>query len=254
MSLIKWFGPTNGLVLTPDSPRLTYNDRVRATDIYMGQQSVCAANMLPRGALGSGARVGWVVNQCTMETMRGGIGRLTYEWEAGGTSAIPLPSGSFSLKPQELYPKIERASCFNGITAATVNVVYNALQGVVDAAGNAHGGEALIYDNVTDPTQLTLALNLLAKLVKGEESFYLAGWRYVYEVFSYTVPTLSKGGTPGTPGGPLSENLPSNVAWLRLADDLDPAGVNGSLYRLTVSWLGGPIWGGVGYWDSDVYS
>lgn len=254
MSLVVWKGPTNGLVMSPDSPKLVYGDRVRATDIYMAPQSVCAANMLPRGTFGSGFRAGWVVNQCTVDTMRGMIGRLTIEWEAGGSGASqPLPVGSFSLKPQELYPKIERASCFNGITAATLNAVYCSISSATNASGSQIATSSFLATNVTDPTQLALAENLQSKLMAGEETFYLAGWRYTYEVYSYTAPTISRGGVPGTPGGPMAGDLPSNVAWLRLADDLDPAGVNGSMYKLTVSWLGGPIWGGTGYWDSDVY-
>lgn len=254
MSLLVWKGPTNGLVMTPDSPKFVYTDRVRVTDIYMGPQSLCAANMLPRGTFGSGFRGGWVVNQCTMDTMRGTIGKLTFEWEAGGGGATqPLPVGSFSLKPQELYPKIERAACFAGITYATVNAAYLALNSATNSGGTQIATSTALAGWVTDPTQLTLANNLVAKLLMGEDTFYLAGWRYTYEVYSYSPPYISRGGVPGTPGGPLAGALPSGVSWLRLADDCDPAGVAGSMYKLTVTWLGGPVYGGVGYWDSDVY-
>jgi hypothetical protein len=40
---------------------------------------------------------------------------------------------------------------------------------------------------------------------------------------------------------------------LRLADDEDPSGCPGSMYKLTVTWLGAPVYNGIGYWDSDVY-
>lgn len=265
MGLLVWRGPTNALVMAPTSPKLQYTDRVRATDIYMGAQSVCVANMLARGTFGTGFRTGWVVNQCTVDTQRGTIGTLTYEWEAGGSSATqPLPIGTPSLKPQELYPKIERNGIFAGIDATTISIVYNALYLATNAQGQVLGGDQFLtakiinggpdgqghYTSGTAATQLALAQNLLSKMMIGEETYYLAGWRYTYEVYSYTAPTVGPGGIIGTPGGPYAGILPGNVSWLRLADDLDPAGVHGSMYKLNVTWLGGPN----GHWDSDIYS
>jgi len=254
MSLLAWRGPTNALILAPNSPKFQYTDRVRITDIYMGPQWLCVANMLARGTFGTGFRSGWVVNQCTTDTQRGTIGTLTIEWEAGGAYATqPLPIGNFSLKPQELYPKIERAACFSGITFKTLNIAHNAIDLATNSTGVPLVTDTFLTDNISDPTQLSLAQNLVAKWQKGEETFYLAGWRYTYEVYSYTAPTVNRGGVPGTPGGPLSAVLPTGVSWLRLADDLDPAGVAGSMYKLNVCWLGGPVYSGTGYWDSDVY-
>lgn len=254
MALIKWFGPTTTLVAAPNSPKISFTDRARETVVYMGPQSVCVANIIARGTLGSGAFSGFICNQCTVDSSKGNVGTLTIDWEAGGSACgLALPSGSYSLKPQELYPKIERAACFQGITAATINAAYNYIYSALNSSGSQIVSATSLSTWVTDPTQLTLANNLVAKLLKGEETFYLAGWRYTYEVFSYTAPTINRGGVPGTPGGPLYGNLPSGVSWLRLADDLEPSGAPGSMYKLTVTWLGGPIYGGTGYWDTDVY-
>jgi hypothetical protein len=107
----------------------------------------------------------------------------------------------------------------------------------------------LPQDGGTPGTQSAFFYSLLGKLQKGEESYYLTGYRYSYEIFSYTEPTLTDGGIIGTPGGPVSA-LPADMAWLRLADKLEPAGVNGSMYKQTINWLGGPN----GYWDSDLYA
>jgi len=259
-NLIIWKGPTNALVYQPNAPRLVYADRVRAIDIYKGEQSLCAASMLARGTFGSGARAGWVVNQCTVDTSRGDIGTLTIEWEAGGSGADqPLPVGDFNLEPQELYPKIERNSFFSGIIPDVVRGVYNALY-AFNQSGNPNAATTINaaingvnfanYPNTSADAQYALGTELLNKLANGEESYYVAGYRYSFETFSYTQPSLSNGGIIGTPGGPLASNLPSGVAWLRLADKLDPAGVNGSMFKLTQNWLGGPN----GYWDSDLYT
>jgi hypothetical protein len=256
MSLIVWKGPTNALVYQPNSPRLVYGDRVKAVDIYKGQQSLCAESMLARGTFGTGLRAGWVVNQCTCDTSRGDIGTLTIEWEAGGSSADqPLPTGDFSLEPQEIYPKVERNQFFTGITADTVSAVYNCLYSF-DRSG-ANSANTIIQERVTNAQdggasgiQTAFAFELLQKLQNGEESYYIAGYRYSFSTYSYTAPSLSPGGIIGTPAGPIAGDLPNGVQWLRLADKIEPAGVNGSMYKYTQNWIGGPS----GYWDSDLYS
>jgi hypothetical protein len=256
MGLVIWKGPTNALVYQPNAPRLVYGDRVKAVDIYKGPQSLCAESMLARGTFGTGLRAGWVVNQCTCDTSRGDIGTLTIEWEAGGSSADqPLPVGEFSLEPQEIYPKVERNPFFTGITADTVSAVYNCLYSF-DRSG-ANSANTIIQERVTNAqdggtpgTQTAFAFELLHKLQNGEESYYIAGYRYSFSTYSYTAPSLSPGGIIGTPGGPIAGDLPGSVQWLRLADKIEPAGVNGSMYKLTQNWIGGPS----GYWDSDLYA
>lgn len=264
MSLLIWKGPANALVYQPNSPRLVYGDRVKAVDIYRGPQNICAEAMLARGTFGTGIRAGWVVNQCTCDNSRGNIGTLTIEWEAGGSEADqPLPTGDFNLEPQELYPKIERNPFFTGIVPDVVRGVYNALY-AFNQSGNPNGFATInaaingvnfaVYPNTNASAQFALGVELMNKLANGEESFYLAGYRYSYEEFSYTAPSLTNGGIIANgsyqPGGPISGDLPAGVSWLRLADKLDPAGVNGSMYKLTVNWIGGPD----GYWDSDLYT
>ncbi len=258
MSLVKWIGPTNALVLSPKSPKFVNSDRVRATDIYMGLQSLCAASMLPRGTFGSGMRAGWVVNQCTVETDRGNVGTLTIEWEAGGAAAIqPLPIGDFSCQPQELYPKVERNGYFSALLPDNIKLATTAAYAItmVDLTTTAASLDQAVVrlNSIADPVQLALAQSLYQKLLRGEETFYLAGWRYSFELFSYNAPLASNGGFTGTPGGPLAGSLPGNVSWLRLADHIMPAGVNGSMFKNTITWLGGPVNDGVGYWDPDLY-
>ena len=258
---VHWKGPTNALVMQPNSPTLTYGDRVQAVDVYKGPQNMCAASMIPRGAFGTGFRSGWVCTKSSVTVERGLIGTLTIEWEAGGTYATqPLPTGSFSLDPQELYPKIERAKMFQGIGFDTLNICYNAILG-----GNSNGHPKITPANLSsrfpnpnnDPAisqQLSLAQKLLAKLQLGEDTFYLASWRYTYEVYSYTEPTPNQGGfvVMGSPAGPAPQ-LPGNVSWLRLADKIEPAGVNGSMYKTVLTFLGGPYLNGMGWWDTDIY-
>ena len=258
MALKIWRGPTNALVLAPESGGVSLTDRIRSTDVYMGTYALCASNLLARGTFGSGGRAGWVVNQCSLQSLRAGIGKLTIEWEAGGTSATnPLPVGNCSLKSQELYPKVERNAYFqgtSGITGApttpidykTIQLAYNALYAATqNGSASAKGaGDKLTGD------QLKHFNKLFSKLMAGEETYYLAGWRYTYDTYSYTLPSAFRGAVVQTPSGPLSSVLPSGVDWLRLADDVDPAGVAGSMWKRTWNYLGGPN----GHWDVELYN
>lgn len=258
MSLVIWKGPTNALVEVPESGQIIAGDRVRYTRIYKGLKALCISSQPARGTFGSGEMAGWVVNQSTVTNERGGIGKLSIEWEAGGAYATsPLPVGAPSLDPEELYPKIERNSYFLGSSgvggAPTTPVSYDTLQLAYNAVYNSkQSGSANAYDAGSGLAgdQKKHFDKLLEKLLRGEETFYLAGWRYTYEVFSYSLPTAFRGATVQTPDGPLSGALPGGVDWLRLADKLEPAGVNGSMWKLTRTWLGGPA----GHWDDDIYN
>lgn len=246
-------GPTNALVQQPDSPVFEFGDRVKQTNTWRGVQSVCTGAMLARGTFGTGAFAGLVVNRCTMNTERGGLGRLVIEWEAGGAGApYPLPAGDFHLDPQELYPKVERNKFFysGGVYVPTANTVALAYATVHASTPYARANAATQLAGLSDATQRSLGQALAAKLQRGEETYYLAGWRYTYFFFSYTLPAINIGGSIQSPNGigPVSIS-DSTISWLRLADSVENAGCSGSMWKITRTWLGGPG----GYWDADLY-
>lgn len=225
---------------------LLLTDRSTLTDVYSGTKAVCDANILARGTFGTGARLGWVVTASKSEQSRGNEGTLTINWEAGGSSAtIPLSCDEFDLQPVELYPRIERSPFFTGITTPTLAMAYQAVNGATPVAR----AEALNRINgLADVTQKALGQKLIAKLQNGEETFYQAGWRYVWTAYSYTLPSSTMGGVIQSPLGPLTGYF-SGVSFIRLADGLQSSGVNGSAYKILRTWLAGPN----GYWDSDIY-
>jgi hypothetical protein len=241
-----WKG-TTALLFQPDSGRLSMADRVTFTDVYKGPDSVCRAGLLRRGTYGSGERDGWVVTSSVVEPDKGTVSKLTINWEAGGPSAssIFLPLSEFDSQVVELYPKIERAGFFADITRDTLSAAYSAVLGATKAQRDA----AWSYLNGLDDPQKTLGLKLVQKLQNGEESWYVAGMRYMFIYYSFSLPTLSLGGFIETPSIAASVGLGS-MSWLRLADFFQSAGVNGSAYRVTQTWLGGPE----GHWDTDIYS
>ena len=245
-----WKG-TSGLIFQPESGKITLSDRATSQDIYKGPQAACYAGLLRRGTYGTGERLGLVVTSSVQENERGGIGKLTINWEAGGPSAnaafLPLPE--FDSQVVELYPKIERNKYFNGIDRPTIGLAFSSVFGATTAARFSAYADLL---KLSDPL-LTLGKKLVLKLQLGEDSFYLAGMRYMYISYSFTPPALSMGGVIESPSFvttfSIRDGSGNPYSWLRLADFVQTSGVNGSAYKLTSTWLGGPL----GYWDPDIY-
>lgn len=258
MSLVVWKGPTNALTFANNSPKFEWGDRVKVTDVYHGQQALAAASMLARGTYGTGFRAGFVVNQSTCNNTRGGVGELTIEWEAGGSGASsPLPTGEVTLSPQEFYPKVERNAFFansgNYILPMDIALAYASMHAstpfaqanaLSQLAGRAASGGTI-------GTSATLGQALATMLQKGEETYYQAGFRYVWNWYTYTMPTINVGGLTQSPSGiaPVPFSTGATISWLRLADSFEPAGVNGSMWKMSYTWLGGQN----GYWDTNLY-
>ena len=240
-----WRG-TTALVFQVESGGLTLADRATSKDVYRGPYSTCIAGVLRRGVYGTSARLGWVVTSSVVESEKGGIGKLTINWEAGGASAYSgfLPLSEFDSAPVELAPRVERNPFFALITRDTVGLAWTAFYGATQAqrttAWNA-------IEALTDATQKSLGEKLVQKFQNGNETFYLAGMRYMYVWYSFTVPSLTLGGFRDVPAFASGVGLGS-AGWLRLADFLQPAGVNGSVYKVTSTWLAGPV-----DWDPDLY-
>jgi hypothetical protein len=249
-----WKGqPTNYLVELPDSGSIALNDRSTYIRKYAGlYDPTVLLSILPRGTFGTGGMAGWVVADCRAERHpdKKSLGILTLTWEAGGAYAtIPLPIDEFDVQPQELYPKIERHPIFKTPVQITADSCSDAYA-VVYGSNKANRKDAKkIIDNYTDADQKALAIKLYTKLKNGEETYYKSAIRYSWHQHSYTLPTLSVGGAIETPGGPLAGYF-YGLDFLRLADSLMPAGINGSMYKRTRTWLGALA----GYWDDELYS
>jgi hypothetical protein len=245
--VVIWKGTTL-LTQQKESGTLVLSDRSIYADVYRGPYLAAYDGLLARGAFGTGPRLGWVVTSSKVESEKGGIGKLTINWEAGGIYAWPpLPCDEFSLTPFELYPSIDRAAFFSGITFLTAALAKACGTGSCQAAREDAFKQIAI---IPDLTQRALAASLASKYLRGEETFYMAAWRYVWTSYSYTMPSLVFGALIEAPLGPLYGYFDSSLSFLRLPDDLAAAGVSGSCFKVTRTWLGAPG----GYWDSDVYS
>ena len=254
----RWVGNTC-LTRTPESGSIVLAERSMLKDVYEGTYANCVSGALVRGTFGTGSRAGWVVASSQVEPFRGARAKLTIQWEPGGANAtVALPCPDFTCEPIELYPKTERHAIFNqtstgtgsmeDIALWTVSMVYSAIHAPTAEAKNSFAQQLA---NLPAGDQGTLGLKLLDKLRKGEETFYLSGLKYNWWSFSYIAPSLSLGGIIQWPDGPgsIPNSLPSGLSSLRLADSLQPVGVNGSMYKLTRTFMLGPK----GHWDSDLY-
>lgn len=267
MPAIVWKG---NLSLVPQwsGKKLALSDRVTRADVYRGMQSLCESSALLRGTWGSGARLGWVVTGSTVEAERKGIGVLTVNWEIGGPWANPalLPLDDFRSEVVELYPKVERSRQLVGpeypsnsgdrIDADIIALCYTAAHGVEPKRTQARAAIDGLYARDSDPPegsswedQWAWAGILLGWLDHGNETYYEVGTKYSWVWHSFVLPPLHNGGViePFPTGGPRMGDASLN--WLRLADNPESAGVNGSVYKITSSWLGGPS----GHWDPLLY-
>jgi hypothetical protein len=242
-----WFGSL-GLTADITSGKITLADRSTFVDVYNGPYIVCVAGIVARGIFGTGARLGFVCTSSVAEQVdRGNKGKLTINWEAGGPFAtLPLPVDECDFQPQELFPRIERSPIFTGITTDTLALAYATINAPTTVArANAISN----VDTLADLTQRALGQKLVSKLLKGEETFYRAYGRYVWTSYSYLQPALNLGGIISSPGGPMAAQF-TTAQCLRLADALQPAGVNGSMWKLMRTWLCAPA--ADGYWDTDL--
>ena len=138
----------------------------------------------------------------------------------------------------------------------------------------------------TDPVLNQAGHELYNKLLKGEETFYLAGFRVRYSTFNFYPQNVDPGGRiedpvnsgalpyyfwsndgTGSPSSNIFTALASAVSpqfyahglsWLREADSQS---YQRTWFRKTQSWIGGPAGGPfpngftfTGHWDTDVYS
>ncbi len=254
---IIWKGALT-LIAQPESGAASLADRVMLTDIYRGPIDICNASVLRRGTFGTGLRLGWVVTSSKVDPEKKGIGKLTITWELGGAFANPafLPLDEFDVQPVELNPKVERHPYFYGsgypgdpndkISPSTISLCYSAINAPTTEARNT---AIQNINNLSDSAQKTWGKTLLDLLLQGNETYYLIGLRYHWTWYSFTTPALNRGGSLSSPLGPMSGRLPGDLNWVRLADTIQSAGVNGSVFKITSSWVGTPA----GYWNPVLY-
>lgn len=239
----------DALIEQPESGSLRFDTRRVVTKVYVGKRADCIADALPSGAEGSGDLAGYIVEQSEVSPFRGGLARLTISWQANSVEGlVPLPPDEVAVQPDNLSPRTELHPLYLPLDNRQIAVPGGDTEYVLDVVYAAAHAQSYA-DRKTQTDKLVgdpLALNLLSKIRRGNESYYMAALRYVWATHSYSRPTMYRGGRQEEPGGPLQGYFVSNISWLRESDDLQ---YSQGIWRLTRSWIGGPD----GHWDIDLY-
>jgi hypothetical protein len=236
-------GTSIALVESPTSPVYSFGDKNTCTRTFRASFAICLTWAPRKGATGTGilALPGYTVMKSTCSKQSRGIGELVVEYEASSAaSGATLPPDKFSLEPFEVNPKVEQHQYFSALSVTDREKV----RAWVDAAEEATRAEN--KGKITGANS-ALMLALGEKILKGVETFYMAGVKYTWTTSLWTVPALSAGGYVETPFGPMAPYLGTGFSWLREADSCN---YTGSYYELTRSWMGGPS----GHWDPDLYA
>jgi hypothetical protein len=199
---------------------------------------------------------------------------------AEGVSFDPPPD-EFSVETSELNPGLDKHPRYAQLSYAQRRLVkQNVNTDNLDLETSAF---AALKANINTPgnnnnNQLPAAEELLNKYDKGEDSFYLPGFKIQWSTYFWAPQIMNPGGYIEDPisGGGLpfffwdtntdsnSTHNPDNsifsqmaeinpnmyfggISWLRQADTLT---LQRTWYRLTRTWIGGPL----GRWDAELYT
>lgn len=238
-----WKGtPPGSLVETPGSGALKLAERVTLTKNYEGRLADCYtyAFLVPRGTYSmfslNGILRPFVVEEASVATDRGSKGAVTVTWLLQSV----VPPDEHSVVPFEVNPPTERAPYFTTLTKDDLSKAR-----AVFTAANAQGKTA-VESAIEGTTNKVLTKALVNKWLKGQETFYQAGIKYQWTLFSYSAPLATIGGYRQAPGGPFAAFLPGSMSWLRQCDEVV---FSNGLYKLTRTWLGALA----GWWDTDIY-
>lgn len=234
MSLVQWKGPTNQLVEAPDSPNYSLGiDAISCTRTYFGIYAMAVAGILGRGTVGTGAMSGWIVQRCAINRLRGGIGKLTIEYAAGGSNGaasgqMQLPD-EMSIEPFEINPDLRKHKRYlTGGAYPLTDTDYKAI-------------ELALSQRTTPPVQAADKVVLTAgqydffkKEIRGQTMFIMNGFNYSWtQSYFYMTGTVNTRCYLEAPAGPLASFFPTSISSLRHADSLI---WTGAMFKYTRRW------------------
>lgn len=230
MSTPTWIGPDDELIEQPNSPKYQFGEKCVAVRTYRGPFDLCVASALARGTIGTDDMAGFQVASSEVTKEPRGIGQLVITWEAySSSSGQSLPPDQYGVEPFEINPDLKKHPRYESLTDAEIQEVDD------------------VFNKASTEELDGLSAELLAKLLRGQTSYYLVGFRYTWTKAFWSISgTVDGGGYVEAPGGPLSGIFPT-MAWLRQADHVQ---FTGQYFLVTKSWVGAPT----GHWDEDLYT
>jgi hypothetical protein len=183
------------------------------------------------------------------------------------------PPDEFSLDIVELNPALPKHPRYNALDYGDRYKVNNSIRA---ESMEYQGMFQNIVNLFTDPTKKEQAKELAFKLHKGEDSFYLPGFRITYSKYFYAPVPLNPGGyiedpilsgvlpyyfwNTSIPQEPDTTNTifsyletvnpviyGNGISWLRLCDTIQ---YQRTWFKVTATWQGGPL----GQWDKELYT
>lgn len=243
-----------------------------------------------------------------LDYLKGDAAMLTQTCE--GVS-FNVPPDEFDIEVLEFNPAIQKHPRYSGLNAANPSApgggysawqIFSYLQQAVNQQLNGafstyiqqvftwlgvpQTGASITFPTASSSILAQAAFELYNKMLKGEETFYLAGFRVRFSTFNFYPQNLDPGGRiedPVTSGnlpytfwsndgsGNPSSNIftalasvvspqfySNGISWLREADSQS---YQRTWFRKTQSWVGGPAGGAfangftfTGHWDTDIYA
>lgn len=198
--------------------------------------------------------------------------------------SITAESVSFDLPPDEFdvsdaefnpplyqHPRYKELREYEPATGMTGIEIINAIQNAINLPqALAQQENAARLEEIEDEDVFAQAYELLSKMRKGIDTFYLSGYKVVWSKYYFEPVALNPGGYIEDPvstgalddyfckdgsgeniftflAGTVNPNVYGDgISWLRQADNLS---YSRTFFKLTMSWVGGPI----GQWDADLY-
>lgn len=249
-------GDVNTLLIEDaDSPQYTFAEKITCTRKYSGLHSLCLASALYKGISGLPANLppsfggldmtGWYVSKSTVNKRDKQIGHLIVEWEGPASGSYPETTkpDTWILTPTDINPRIELHLRYKDFDATDRSLI----RAWVDNPSETDREQALadLDEWLSDyPLLIPLAHELGLKILEGKDNYYFPGWTYTWTSYYWAIPAVSNGGKIETPAGPMAGLLGSGLDWLRKADEAE---YDGTIYKLTRTWLGADKW------DPDLY-
>lgn len=225
---------TGVLIEQPGSPRWTFGESTKATQVFRGQYALARVSAPPRGSLGLGDFNGMKVSESSVEIERGGIGVLTVTYEG-----VPQDDDDeeFNLPPDEVDIDFAQqeidARKLPRYAALTAEDLW-----AIDAwLNSADFNTQEFLDWMDSGENAALIAELRENLARGETHKLI--WPPIVRWTSYSInePVADGGGYIGDPFAPIS--FPPGYQWLRYGDQKS---FTGSYWKLTRTWQAAESW------------
>lgn len=206
----------------PESPQIEQGEHYTFVHRFKSDQNNAAAIVIgtPRGTpLVDSFDFQYKVLTSQYDQLRGDVAQVTITAECIN---IP-PEDEFHVETVEFNPSIflhpkyativsysaQNASSTQLITGPIIIGWINNAVGLPSQIAQGENANQLNSDNITDADVLSLALELVQKLQRGEETYYLSGWRVYWTQYSTFpgVPAVDPNGQPTglNPGGYIED-------------------------------------------------